>query len=245
VIVGFGYRVWALLVAALLVAATIDPRGVMVEPSIRVMVMHSRPIVRAGAAAMLDQADDITVIGTADESPRAHRRCLGLDVDVVLVGPVVLESGRGGPDPWFEQLPDTRVVVLTDAIDDALVHAVSARGVDACLDLTTVSDHELVAAVRAVMHGQATFSSDFLPDLVRLQRDGGPPTPLTTRENDVLELLAQGQTNEAIANTLGLATGTVRIYVSGILTKLGTPNRTAAAVLAIQEGLVDPASSRA
>ena len=70
-------------------------------------------------------------------------------------------------------------------------------------------------------------------------------TPLTVRENDILKLLAQGNTNEAIANTLGLTAGTVRTYVSGILTKLGTPNRTAAAVLAIQEGLVDPAHSHA
>lgn len=194
---------------------------------------------------MLHEADDISVVGTADESPRAHQQCAGLDVDVVVVGPVVLESGLGAPDRWFEQLPNTRVVVLTNAIDEALVHAVSASVVGACLDLTRVSDHELVAAVRGVMHGQATFSSDFLPDLVQCQRDGGPSTPLTARENDILELLAQGRTNEAIADTLGLTTGTVRIYVSGILTKLGAPNRTAAAVLAIQEGLVDPAPSHA
>jgi DNA-binding NarL/FixJ family response regulator len=209
------------------------------------MVMHANPIVRAGAAAMLHQADDISVVSTADESPRAHQQCACLDVDVVVVGPVVLESGLGAPDRRFEQRPNTRVVVLTDAIDEALVRAVSASGVDACLDLTRVNGHELAAAVRGVMHGQATFSSDFLPDLVQRQRDGGPSTPLTARENDILELLAQGQTNEAIANTLGLTTGTVRIYVSGILTKLGTPNRTAAAVLAIQEGLVDPAPSHA
>jgi DNA-binding NarL/FixJ family response regulator len=53
-----------------------------------------------------------------------------------------------------------------------------------------------------------------------------------------------GHTNEAIAHTLGLATGTVRIYVSAILVKLGVPNRTAAAVFAIQEGLVDPAKDQ-
>jgi DNA-binding NarL/FixJ family response regulator len=219
--------------------------AVMAEPSIRVMVMHSSPIVRAGAAALLHEADDISVVGTADESPRAHQKCAGLDVDVVVVGPAVLESGPGAPDRRFEQLPDTRVVVLTDAIDETLVNAVSASGVDACLDLTRVDEHELVAAVHGVMHGQATFSSDFLHDLVQRHRDVGPPTPLTARENDILELLAQGQTNDAIANTLGLTTGTVRIYVSGILTKLGTPNRTAAAVLAIQEGLVDPTPSHA
>jgi DNA-binding NarL/FixJ family response regulator len=217
----------------------------MAERAIRVMVMHTSPIVRAGAAAMLHRTDDINLVGTTDESARSRQRCTDLDVDVVVTSPAALASGQETPGRWLERLADTRVVVLTDIIDEALVHAVSASGIDACLELSTVNDHELAAAVRAVMHGQATFSSEFLPDLVRHRSQTGPATPLTARENDILELLAQGHTNEAIANSLGLRVGTVRIYVSGILTKLGTPNRTAAAVLAIQEGLIDPARSHA
>jgi two-component system, NarL family, nitrate/nitrite response regulator NarL len=71
-----------------------------------------------------------------------------------------------------------------------------------------------------------------------------PPTHLTARENDILGLLTHGHTNESIAQVLGLATGTVRIYVSAVLAKLGAPNRTAAAVLAVQERLVDPSESQ-
>jgi DNA-binding NarL/FixJ family response regulator len=146
---------------------------------------------------------------------------------------------------WLERLTDIRVVVLTDVIDELLVRAVSASDVDACLHLTTVSAHELVSAVHGVMRGQVTFSSEFLPDLIQRRREGFPANSLTAREGDILELLAQGHTNESIAQALGLANGTVRIYVSTLLSKLGAPNRTAAAVLAIQEGLVDPVRSHA
>ena len=214
-------------------------------PSIRVMVVDTSAIVCAGVTALLGRADDIDVVATADNPARARQRYADLDVDVVVTSPAALGLAPDaiGKARWFERLPDTRVVVLTDVVDELVANAVSARGIDACLHLTTVNDHELASAVRGVVRGQATFSSEFLPDLVRRQSDERLLTELTARENDILELLAQGHTNDSIAQTLGLAAGTVRIYVSGILAKLGAPNRTAAAVLAIQERLVDPPST--
>jgi two-component system, NarL family, response regulator LiaR len=219
----------------------------MAPVPIRVMVVDASPVVRAGVAAMLDRADGIDVVATAEEPLQVHRRCRDDAVDVVVMNPAVLETGAGAPAAtaagtarWFERLPAARVVVLTDVIDELMVQAVSASGIDACLHLTTVNADELTSAVRGVMRGQATFSSDFVPDLVTRRSTVAPGMHLTAREGDILELLAQGHTNESIAHALGLATGTVRIYVSGILTKLGTPNRTAAAVLAIQQGLVTP-----
>jgi DNA-binding NarL/FixJ family response regulator len=203
------------------------------------VVVENSPVVRAGVASMLDRNDDISVVGTADNPSRAHQLCSDLDVDVIVMNPAAVENA---PDAsagrWFERLPDTRVVVLTDVIDEVLARAVSECDVTSCLHLTTVGDHELASAVRGVMHGRATFSSEFLPDLLQGGHQDLPLTHLTARENDILELLVRGDTNEAIAHTLGLATGTVRVYVSAILAKLGTPNRTAAAVLAIHEGLV-------
>lgn len=215
------------------------------QPSIRVIVVDDSPVVRAGVTSMLSHNDDINVVGATDNPTQAHRLCTDLDADVIVMNPAALAIDPDTtPARWFERLPDTRVVVLTDVVDEVLVRAVSANGVSSCLRLKTVSDHELASAVRGVMHGQASFSSEFLADFVR----GGPrelPTDLTARESDVLELVAQGRTNESIAHALGLATGTVRMYVSVILAKLGAPNRTAAAVLAFQRGLVEPAESHA
>jgi DNA-binding NarL/FixJ family response regulator len=206
--------------------------------SIRVMVVDASPVVRAGVAAMLRQADDIDVVAVADDPLHVHPRCREDEIDVVVVNPAVLDAGPGGRTRWLDQLPVSGVVVLTDGVDELLARAVSASGVNACLRLTTVDADELASAVRGVARGQATSSSELVPDLVRRRRGSVHGTHLTAREGDILELLARGRTNDAIATSLGLATGTVRIYVSGILTKLGTPNRTAAAVLAIQEGLV-------
>jgi DNA-binding NarL/FixJ family response regulator len=207
------------------------------EPAIRAMVIGGSPIVRAGMAALLGQADDIQVVATADDPARALDRAPELGVDVTVVSPEGLDMGTAG---WFESLADCRVVVLTDAIDELLVRAVSSSDVDACLQLASVTALELASTVRGVLQGQVTFSSDFLPRLVRRRQDDPLPAPLTAREGDILALLTHGHTNDSIAHVLGLSTGTVRIYVSAVLAKLGAPNRTAAAVLAVQERLVDP-----
>jgi DNA-binding NarL/FixJ family response regulator len=214
----------------------------MVDTEIRVMVVHASPIVRAGAEAMLSRADDISVVGTADDSASACRRCADLDVDVVVTSPPPANR-TPDDDRWIDRLPDSRTVVLTDAIDEALIRALSESGVGACLDFATVDALELAVAVRGVMHGRATFSSGFLADIVR-RRNEQTPTALTGRENDVLDLLARGHTNLSIADALGLTPGTVRIYVSNILAKLQAPNRTTAAVVAIQDGLVLPTPHR-
>jgi DNA-binding NarL/FixJ family response regulator len=223
----------------------------MTAPSrIRVMVLDASPLVRAGITAMLDRTADISVVGTSDDPLQVHRRCRDLYVDVLVVNPAVLDTGTFGAGGsgtrtakaarWFDQLPAERVVVLTEVIDQMLVRTVSASGVNAFLHLPSVQADELASAIRGVMRGQATFSSEFLPDLVPRRPVRRVGVQLTAREGDILQILSQGHTNESIALALGLATGTVRVYVSGILAKLGAPNRTAAAVLAIREGLVAP-----
>jgi DNA-binding NarL/FixJ family response regulator len=210
------------------------------EPPIRVMVVDSSPVVRAGVASLLSEDGDIAVVATADSSARAQDLHTELDLDVVVTDLAALEiDADTATAGWFERCPGTKVVVLTDRIDEVLVRALLAAGVSACLLLDTVSRHELVGAIRGVMRGQATLSSEFLPHLVRPDHQELPGTKLTAREKDILELLVEGRTNGSIAHDLGLATGTVRIYVSGILTKLGTPNRTAATAFAIREGLLD------
>jgi DNA-binding NarL/FixJ family response regulator len=217
----------------------------MASASIRVMVVEASPVVRAGVVAMLGRADGISVVATAEDPLKVRRRCKDDAIDVVVMNPAI-EVGAGAgaratgraTARWFDQLPTARVVVLTDVIDELLVRAVSASGVNACLRLTTVNTDALVSAVRGVMRGRATFSSEFLPELVHRRGAGPSGSRLTPREGDILHLLARGETNDSIAHALGLATGTVRVYVSGILSKLGAANRTAAAVLAVQEGLV-------
>jgi hypothetical protein len=134
-------------------------------------------------AALLGQADDIQVVATADDPARALDRAPELGVDVTVVSPEGLDMGTAG---WFESLADCRVVVLTDAIDELLVRAVSSSDVDACLQLASVTALELASTVRGVLQGQVTFSSDFLPRLVRRRQDDPLPAALTAREGDIL-----------------------------------------------------------
>jgi DNA-binding NarL/FixJ family response regulator len=89
------------------------------------------------------------------------------------------------------------------------------------------------------VEGRSTFSSELLPHLVDSPRGDAAAVLLTPREHDILALLAAGRTNRSIAEALALSDGTVRVYVSTVLAKLGAANRTEATVLAIRQGLVD------
>lgn len=208
------------------------------EPPIRVMIVDDHAVMREGIASLLAACDDITVVAGVGGVPEALETCGQLDVGVVLMDLSMPDiDGATGTALLLERYPDVRVVVLTGYADDASVRAAIRAGASACL-LKTVRMEELAEAIRGVVQGRSTFSSEFLPHLVGEQVDRAPGTDLTARERDILTLLAAGHTNKAIANELGLTEGTVRVYVSAILAKLGAANRTEATVMAIREGLV-------
>jgi len=134
-------------------------------------------------------------------------------------------------------------VLLTGDVDDVSIRASVLAGAKACL-LKSVGTDGLAVAIRGVVEGRSTFSSVLLPRLLAEPRENAPGADLTARERDVLGLMAAGLTNKAIARELGLTEGTVRVYVSAILAKLGVTNRTEATVLAIRSGLIDERPSR-
>ena len=102
--------------------------------------------------------------------------------------------------------------------------------------LKSVGGDELAAAIRTVASGSSILSSDALSFVVSSHDEVG--VDLTPRERDVLDLVASGLSNKEIAGTLGLKPGTVRIYVSNILAKLDVDNRTAAARVGRNAGLI-------
>jgi NarL family two-component system response regulator LiaR len=134
--------------------------------------------------------------------------------------------------------PQIQVIALTSFLEKDLVHDALQAGAISYL-LKDVDANRLAEAVRAARRGQVTLSSSVAQMLV--QEASGPPEPdyeLTERELEILALLVKGQTNKEIATCLALSPGTVRIYVSTILSKLGVRNRTEAASLALQHNLV-------
>jgi NarL family two-component system response regulator LiaR len=135
---------------------------------------------------------------------------------------------------------DAQILVLTSFSDDEKVFpAIKAGALGYLLKNTT--PERLLNAIRDVNQGKPSLSSDIAKKLMReLQRNSDlPPTeePLTAREMDVLRLVAQGLSNQEIAERLVIGEGTVRTHVSNILAKLHLANRTQAALYALREGL--------
>jgi DNA-binding NarL/FixJ family response regulator len=162
-----------------------------------------------------DVETDVTVVGLA-----------GLDIDAATRA---IARVRGHSD--------AKLVALLDGAEDVLAWVVDAR-VDACLDIETADARELVETVRSVVDGRTVISTGLL-SAPHERRDAlVPGTTLTPRERDVLALLSEGRSNKSIANQLELKVGTVSVYVSVILAKLGAANRTEAAMTALRLGLL-------
>jgi DNA-binding NarL/FixJ family response regulator len=218
--------------------------------TIRVLVADDQALVRAGFVALLDAQDGITVIAEADTGAAAVAAARELRPDVVLMDirmPEMdgLAATRAiAADP---ALANVRVVVLTTFELDEYVFEAMRAGASGFLVKHT-EPAELVRAVRVVAEGEALLSPSVTRRLVsefaaRTKQPAGPSTALaelTSREREVMALVAEGLTNAEIGERLFMSPATARTHVSRILTKLGARDRTQLVVTAYESGLVRP-----
>ena len=210
---------------------------------IRVLIVDDHDVVRQGLRFVLDQEEDIEVAGECADGARAIARLASLRPDVLLLDMVM--PGTGGLDV-LKAIGDgsagwrPAVIVLTSFQEDERVIEAIRAGALSYLPKTTAV-HQVVAAVRAAAEGGSVFEPGTAALLVRQVRDGGRARPLdvlSPRERDVLAGLARGRTNRQIARALGVGEETVKSHVSSILAKLNLADRTQAAIVGLQQGLV-------
>ncbi len=211
------------------------------EP-IRVLLADDHPLYREGLRTLLSSTADAEVVGEAATGAEAVARALEMQPDVVVMD-LQMPDGNGveATRRITEASPHVGVLVLTMFEDDDSVFAAMRAGARGYL-LKGSDSEETLRAVRAVAAGEAIFGPAVAHRLMAFFAAGhaGPPQAfpeLTDREREVLELIAQGESNAAIAARLVISQKTVRNHVSNIFTKLRVADRAQAIVRAREAGL--------
>ena len=212
---------------------------------VRVLICDDQAVVCEGLELILNADPEIEVVGLAYDGSEALEMVPGMQPDLVLMDlkmPVM--NGIHATREIKKSYPEIKVLVLTTFGEDEWVFDAVRSGADGYLLKGTPRD-KLVAAVKGTAAGEAYIDPGVGGKLLAqvaqnpAGRDSTLADDLSERELDVLKLLAQGLTNAEIAEKLSLTRGTVRNYVSAILSKLDVDDRTQAAILAIRHGLVE------
>ena len=226
-------------------AAAADETGRRGEASgeVRVLVCDDHKILAEGLAALLEGVPGTRVVAVVGTVAEAVQRSTALRPQVVLMD-FELPDGTGvdATRAIKEAVPEANVVMLTSYADETVLVAAIEAG---CCGFLTKhkSAQDVVAAVRLAAAGEALISPDMLVRLLPRLRRSSPEhqlgSDLTAREREVLGLLADGLSSEAIAARLYLSANTVRNHVQSVLTKLGAHSRLEAVSIAARAGLLD------
>lgn len=202
----------------------------------RVIIVDDHLMVREGLKSLLSTALDVDVVGEAANGAEAVKLVPLAEPDVVLMDIVMpVMNGADATARIKEAFPSVQVIALTSYADGELVEQTLNAGAISFL-LKDSRPEALVRAIRDARDGRGTIDAGVMQS-VMTQRQDEVGKDLTPREREVLALLAAGMSNQEIAERLVLSIGTVRLHVSNILAKLGAPNRTSAAIIALKHGL--------
>jgi len=210
--------------------------------ALRILLVDDHEVVRMGLATLLNDLEDVEVVGEAGSADEAIRACERSQPNVVIMD--IRRPGNSGIVACREivqRWPETQVIMLTSFANDELIaDAIRAGAVGYVLK--QVGTEELMRALDAVRQGAALLDPAVTRRvLAMLRRQGDEPADpfgqLTSREIAVLKLLAEGKSNIQIAEGLVLSEKTVRNHVSIILDKLNVANRVEAATFAVQHNI--------
>ena len=209
--------------------------------NIRVLIADDHPLIREGLRGLLAAEPDLELVGEAADGSEAVEKTDQLRPDVILLDLLMpVKSGIEAIIEIKEKDPGARILVLTSFADDEQLFPALRAGALGYL-LKDSSPQDLLRAIRSVYRGESSLHPAIARRLVlqfsQPAVDSSPENPLTQREVEVLKLVAEGLSNQNIADELVVSERTVGKHVGNILEKLHLANRTQAALYALREGL--------
>jgi two-component system NarL family response regulator len=206
---------------------------------LRVLLVDDHALVRIGLASVIADEPGMEVCGQATTGMHAIETYRALRPDVVLLDMRLPDiSGVQVTTALRQEFPEARIMIISSYAADEEIYAALAAGAQAYV-LKTIEVDDLVEVIRAVAAGQRHIPADIAARLAACIHR----SDLTDRERDVLRLLGHGRRNREIAEDLGIASTTVKTHVGSILLKLGVTDRTEAATIAIERGIISPPNS--
>ncbi len=218
----------------------------MPSDPLRILLAEDDELFRLGLRMCLQQEPGLEIIAEAEDGETTVELAKQHQVDIVLLD--IGLPGIGGVEACRQikqQQPDLSILVLTSRTQKSLIHRLIEAGAQGYC-LKGIDSKTLILAIRSVAAGASWWDSTATTEIRDLFENNPAVTiaetptanPLTRREQEILALVASGKTNQEIAEMLYIAPGTVRVHVHSILHKLKVPDRTQAAIFAIQKKLV-------
>lgn len=208
---------------------------------IRVVFVDDHEMVRIGVSSYLSAQPDIEVVGEADDGKKGVELALDLRPDIILMDLVMKEmDGIEATRQIIEKWPEAKIIIVTSFLDDEKVYPALEAGATSYM-LKTSKAGEIANAVRATYHGQSVLEPEVTGKMMVKMRQKNTHLPhedLTSREIEILLLMAEGKTNQDIADELFIALKTVKTHVSNILSKLNVQDRTQAVIYAFKHSLI-------
>ncbi|HWL23889.1 MAG TPA: response regulator transcription factor [Ureibacillus sp.] len=208
---------------------------------INLLIADDHEMVRIGVSAYLSAQPDMTVVGEAENGKEAVELALELRPDLILMDNVMpVMTGAEATAEILKQWPDAKIMMVTSFLDDDKVYPALEAGAVSYI-LKTSNAKQIADAIRKTMNGESVLEPEVTTKMMQRMRSNTTVAlhdQLTEREMEVLLLVAQGKTNQEIADELFIALKTVKTHVSNILAKLEVQDRTQAVVYAFQNGLV-------
>lgn len=208
---------------------------------INVLIVDDHEMVRLGYSAYLSIQDDINVVGESENGQIGYEMALALRPDVILMDLVMeVMDGIESTKAILKEWPEAKIIIVTSFIDDEKVYPALEAGAAGYM-LKTSSANEIANAIRATYKGERVLEpqvTDKMLERLTRKTQHHLHEDLTAREMEVLLLIAEGCSNQEIADKLFITLKTVKTHVSNILSKLEVDDRTQATIYAFKHNLV-------